>query len=153
MNDNLHPSILIRLLSIGFFLVFALAALAWFFLSMNDLMTAFSSGLPVVSFDKGSTYMLGAGIGGLIIAIGGVVQGLLRKNLTPKAKTLFAKSLIFSLILMFGLPHIVHYAVTSYTQKEDYHLCNDATYRWVLYSKLYYTKNNMACNELVEQKK
>lgn len=152
MNDQLHPSILVRLLSIGFFLVFALAALVWFALSMNNLTTAFSSGLSVVSFDKGSTYMLGAGIGGLIIVIGGVIQGLLRKNLTARAKTLFARSLIFSLILMFGFPHIAHYAVTSYTQNKNYHVCSDATYRWVLYSKFYYTKNSLVCNELVEQR-
>lgn len=152
MNDELHPSILVRLLSIGFFLVFALAALAWFTLSMNDLASALLSGLPVVSFDKGSTYMLGAGIGGLVIVIGGVIQGLLRKTLTPRAKTMFARSLAFSLILMFGFPHVAHYAVTSYTQQENYQVCRDATYRWVLYSKFYYTKNNLACNELVEQK-
>ncbi len=152
MNDELHPSVLVRLLSISFFLVFALAALAWFALSMNDLTTALSSGLPVVGFDKGSTYMLGAGIGGLIIAIGGVIQGLLRKILTRRAKTLFARSLIFSLILMFGFPHIAHYAVISYTQHENYQVCSDATYRWALYSKFYYTKNNLACSELVKQK-
>lgn len=152
MNDELHPSILVRLLSIGFFLVFALAALAWFAISMNDLTTALSSGLPVVSFDMGSTYMLGAGIGGLIIVIGGVIQGLLQKNLAHRTKTLFARSLIFSLILMFGFPHIAHYFVTSYTQQKDYQICNDATYRWFLYSKFYYTQNNLACNELVEHK-
>ena len=120
---------------------------------MNDLATALSADLPVVSFDKGSAYMLGAGIGGLIIVIGGVMQGLLRKNLTPRAKTLFSRSLIFSMILMFGFPHIVHYAVTSYTQQENYQVCSDATYRWVLYSKFYFTKNNLVCSELVKQKK
>jgi hypothetical protein len=151
MNDELHPSVLVRLLSIGFFLVFALAALAWFALSMNDLATALSSGLSVVGFDKGSTYMLGAGIGGFIVVIGGVFQGLLRKNLTTRAKTLFARSLMFSLILMFGFPHIAHYAVNSYAEQENYQVCSDATYRWALYSKFYYTKNNLACSELVEQ--
>ena len=152
MNDELHPSILVRLLSIGFFLVFALSALVWFALSMKNLTTAFLSGLPVVGFDKGSTYMLGAGIGGLIIVVGGVAQGLLRKNLSASTKTLFSRGLIFSLILMFGFPHIVHYAVTSYTKNTNYHVCNDATYRWVLYSKFYYTKNNLTCNEFVEQR-
>ncbi len=152
MNDEQHPSILVRLLSIGFFLVFALAALAWFALSMSDLISALSSGRPVVSFDKGSAYMLGAGIGGLLFVIGGVMQGLLRKKLTPRAKTLFARSLIFSLILMFGFPHIAHYVVASYAQQENYKICSDATYRWFLYSKFYYTKNNLVCNELAEQK-
>ena len=115
MNDEQHPSILVRLLSIGFFLVFTLAALAWFTLSMSDLISALSSGRPVASFDKGSAYMLGAGIGGLLFVIGGIMQELLRKNLTHRAKPLFARSLIFSLILMFGFPHIAHYVVASYT--------------------------------------
>lgn len=153
MNDEQNPSILVWLLSVGFFLVFALAALAWFILSMSELISALLNSRPVVSFDKGSTYMLGAGIGGVLFVIGGVMQGLLRKNLAPKAEALFAKSLIFSLILMFGFPHITHYVVASYTQKKNYRICSDATYRWLLYSKFYYTKNSMVCNELTEQKK
>lgn len=152
MNDEQNPSTLVRLLSVGFFLVFALAALAWFIFSMSELISALLSDRPVVGFDKGSTYMLGAGIGGLLFVIGGVMQGLLRKKLTPKAESLFTKSLIFSLILMFGFPHIAHYVVASYTQHKNYRICSDATYRWILYSKFYYTKNNMACNELAEQK-
>ena len=40
MNDEQNPSILVRLLSVGFFLVFALAALAWFILSMSELISA-----------------------------------------------------------------------------------------------------------------
>lgn len=153
MNDEQNPPILVRLLSVGFFLVFALAALAWFIFSASELISALLSGRPVVGFDKGSMYMLGAGIGGLLFVIGGVMQGLLRKNLTPKAEALFTKSLIFSLILMFGFPHTAHYVVVSYTQQKNYKICSHATYRWLLYSKFYYTKNSMVCNELAEQKK
>lgn len=153
MNHEQSPSILVRLLSIGFFLLFALAALAWYIFSMTDLTSAHLSGQSVVSFDKGSTYMLGAGIGGLLFVIGGVMQGLLRKRLTPKAESLFTKGLIFSLILMFVLPHITHYAVATYTQHKNYSVCRDASYRWLLYTKFYYANTDTACKDLAEQKR
>lgn len=153
VNDEQNSSIVVRFLSVGFFLIFALAALVWFILSMNVLISDLLREQPVISFDKGSMYMLGAGIGGLLFVTGGVLQGLLRKNLTPKSESFFAKSIIFSLILMFGLPHVTHYAVARYTHQKNYSICSDATYRWLLYSKVYYTKDSMVCDELAEQKK
>lgn len=149
MNDNVHSSVIVRLLSIAFFLAFAIAALVWFLLSMDSLVVSLKEEASLVSFDKGSTYMLGAGIACFIIFIGGVIQGILRNNLTPRAKTIFSRSLIFSVILMFGFPHMVHYAVTSYTQKKNYRVCSNATYRWALYSKFYYAKTDLDCSRLV----
>lgn len=152
MGDEQNTSILVRFLSVAFFLVLALAALAWFIVSVSELVSDLLFGRSVVSFDKGAIYMLGAGLAGLLFAIGGVMQGLLRKNLTPKIEVLFTKALMFSLILMFGFPHVAHYVVASYTQQKNYRLCSDATYQWLLYSKLYYTSSSEACNELVKEK-
>lgn len=153
MDYDQSPSILARLSGIGFFLLFAIAALAAYIFSMTKLTSAFLSGQPVVSFDKGSTYFLGAGIGGFLFVIGGVREGLLRTTLTAKEASLFSKGLIFSLFLTFALPHITHYAIATYTQYKNYSICRDASYRWLLYSKFYYTNTELACDELVEQKR
>lgn len=97
-------------------------------------------------------YMLGGGICCLLLSIGGIMQGLLRVKLTAKLEGLFTKGVVGSLILMFGFPHLSHYAVANYTQQRSYVDCSDLTYRWLLYSKFYYTKSGVECGELVSDK-
>jgi len=146
------PSTLVRFLSVGFFLILTLSALAWFVVSIIGLAFQFRMNDAVVGFDKGSMYMLGAGLGLLLLTIGGVMQGLIGKELTPKQEALFAKGLISSLILMVTFPQLTHYIVANYAQKQNYIVCKNATYRWLLYSKIYYVKNETACIELVNEK-
>jgi len=152
MKSEQLPSALARFLSVGFFLVLTLSALAWFVFSIIGFITQFRMNNVVVGFDKGSMYMLGIGLGLLLLTIGGVMQGLFKKKLTPKKETLFARGLVFSLILMVTFPQLTHYLVANYSQKQNYIVCSDATYRWLLYSKIYYAKNETACNELVNEK-
>lgn len=147
-----YKEILVKFFSIGFLILFTLACLLWFVINLNALISGIFNDLPIISFDKGSTYMLGAGIFGLVIIIAAFIKVRLKKTLATKSTTFFVNSLIFSFILMFGFPHIAHYAVNRYAQQENYKVCNAATYRSRLYSIFYYTKTNFDCNKLVEQR-
>src|SRR5690606_22518155 len=97
-----------------------------------------------------SMYMLGCGIGLLLLTIGGVMQGIFGLELTPKKQSLFTRGIVVSLALMVVFPQLTHYVVNKYAQKQHYSICNDASYRWFLYSKLYYTKSKIACDELIK---
>ncbi|VAW90479.1 hypothetical protein MNBD_GAMMA17-1731 [hydrothermal vent metagenome] len=152
MDGEQRPSTLARFISVAFFLILTLSSLTWFTVSIIGFISQFLLNDPVVEFDKGSMYMLGIGLGLLLLTIGGVMQGLLGKKLTPQKETLFTRGLVFSLIIMFGFPHLTHYVVANYAQQRNYSVCSDASYRWLLYSKFYYTKNGMACNKLVSKK-
>lgn len=152
MNEDEKPSLLMRLLSIAFFLMLALSALAWFSVSIIELISQFHLREPVVGFDKGSMYMLGIGFGLFLLTIGGVMQGVLGQTLTPKKETLFRRGMVISLILMVFVPQITTYVVGKYAYKHHYSICNDATYRWLLYSKYYYTESKIACVKLVNRK-
>lgn len=153
MGNDQQSSIIVRLSSVAFFLVFAVTALAWFTISITSLISQFTLNDPVVEFDKGSIYMFGGGLCCLLITAGGIMQGLLGKKLTFKLERLFTIGIVGSLILMFGVPHLTHYAVANYTQQRHYSVCSDVTYRWLLYSKFYYTKSDIDCAELVSKKK
>lgn len=152
MGNDQQPSIIVRLLIVACFFACAVMALAWFIISITSLISQFASNDPVVEFDKGSIYMLGGGGFFLLITAGGIMQGLLGKKLTLKLDRLFTRGIVGSLILMFGVPHLTHYAVASYAQQRNYSVCSDVTYRWLLYSKFYYTKSDMDCAELVSKK-
>jgi len=152
MENEQQSSVIVRLSSVAFFLVFAVAALTWFAISITRFITQFTLNGPVVEFDKGSMYMLGGGLCCLLITAGGIIQGLLEKKLTSKLESLFTRGIIGSLILMFGFPILTHHAVAYYAQQRNYSVCSDATYRWLLYSKFYYAKTDMGCNELVVNK-
>ena len=151
MNDE-SPSLLVRLLSIAFFSILTLAALAWFFISLVGLISQFHLRDPVIGFDKGSMYMFGIGLGLLLLTIGGVMQGMLGQELSQKKETLFKRGIVISLILMFSFPQLTNYLVDKYAYSHHYRICTDVTDRWLLYSKFYYTESKEACEKLVSEK-
>ena len=128
MKSEQRPSVLVQFLSVGFFLILTLSALTWFVFSIMGFITQFRMNDTVVGFDKGSMYMLGIGLGLLLFTIGGVMQGLLEKKLTPKKETLFTRGLVFSLILMVTVPQLTHYLVTNYSRKQNYIVCSDVLF-------------------------
>jgi len=67
MNDEQRPPLITRILSGALLSALTLAALAWFFISVTELISKFRLGDPVVGFDKGSMYMLGCGLGLLLL--------------------------------------------------------------------------------------
>lgn len=152
MQTEQQSSPMARFLSVGFFLVLTIASLAWFFVSTTSLISQIRLNAPIIGFDKGSVYMLGIGLGLLLLSVGGIMQGILGKALTPANESLFKKGIVISILLMFLLPHAVHYGVSQYTQKQHYTLCNEATYRWFLYSKFYFTNNASGCDALIREK-
>lgn len=151
MQTEQQSSPMARFLSVGFFLVLTIASLAWFFVSTTSLISQIRQNAPIIGFDKGSVYMLGIGLGLLVLTAGGIMQGILGKTLTPAKESLFMKGIVTSLVVAFLLPHAVHYGVSQYTQKQHYDICNPATYRWFLYSKYYYTDTPSNCDALVGQ--
>ena len=114
MNDDKSPSLLVRILSITFFSILTLAALAWFSISLVGLISQFHLRDPVVGFDKGSMYMLGIGLGLLLLTIGGVMQGMLGQELTEKKESLFKTGIVISLILTVSFPQLTNYVVDKY---------------------------------------
>ena len=89
MNEGQSSSLLVRILCVALFLVLAFGAFAWFFISAAGLISQFLIENPVVGFDKGSMYMLGCGLVLLLLAIGGMMQGVFGLELTPKKATFF----------------------------------------------------------------
>ena len=144
MNKEQKPSLLIRLLSVTFFCILTSTSLTWFFISVYKLQQQLTTNSPIVTFDKGSMYMLGGG------TVGGVLQGIFNIELTEKRESLFKKLMVLNLLLIFILPQLSHYLLNRYINKQHYSIRNKATYHWFLYSKYYYTNNQVTCNQLLK---
>ncbi|MBU3068583.1 hypothetical protein KOI40_02065 [Aestuariicella sp. G3-2] len=111
-----QSSLVARVLSVAFFLLLTVAAFFWFVVSITELISQIHQNAPVIEFDKGAVTMLEIGLGLLLLTVGGMIQGLFGKDLTPKYESLFTKGIVVSILLVFLLPHAVHYGVSQYTQ-------------------------------------
>lgn len=151
MSADDKPSILVRVSSLSFFVILAFGSLLWFSFSLIKLIYELLEIPVVISFDKGSMYMLGGGVAAILFSIGGVVQGVLEKKMSPKLESCLSKAIITSLVFMFGFPHISHYAVSSFLKSRNYLHCDEAGYGWLLYRKIYYTRDGAVCAELVKK--
>lgn len=153
MNEGQQASLLVRISSLMFFIGLTLGAFTWFSISAVGIISKFRMESQIIGFDKGSMYALGCGIGLLSITIGGVIQGILKLDLTPKQNLLFSRTIIASILLMVIVPQAAHYTVDKLVTNKNYSVCEKASYRWLFYTKLYYTKSREACDELVKKKK
>lgn len=152
MIQEQPPSLLVRISSVAFFVMLTLGAFIWFVISTTQLISKFRLESQVISFYKGSMYMLGCGLGLLLLTIGGIFQGIFKLELTTKQSSLLSRGIIVSLLLMILFPQLAHYIVDRNVQKQSYSICDDVSYRWLFYTKLYYTKSKDVCNELAKKK-
>lgn len=138
----------------GFFLFFLVTAacFVWFSWSAYDIVYSISSKAYAVYFDKGSLYMFGAGIGLASLSFAIFYEGILRRKPTNKITKGITRSALVGILLMFILPHSLHFLASKYLEEESYVVCDEMSYQWLLYKKLVYTTNQLACEALVQEK-
>lgn len=152
MLDNQPCSVFTRLLSVSFFLIFGLAALLWFGVSMSTLVSQLVAESPVVAFDKGAMYMLGVGSALLLLAAGGFLHGVMGKKQTKAGDSIFKRGVIVCFLVLIVFPQAAQFIVNRYALGHSYQTCESAGYRWLLYSKYYYTKDDAECDRLSQGK-
>jgi hypothetical protein len=152
MVQHGSSTILARFGGLFLFFVLTTACFVWFAWSAYSIVDSISSKADVVYFDKGSLYMLGAGIGLASLTLAILYEGILRRNLTSKITMVITRSALIGVSLMFILPHVLHYLASTYLTDENYVVCDEASYQWLLYKKLVYTTNQLTCEVLVQEK-
>jgi len=151
VHDSNTPSLLTRLSGFSFFCLLTIACFTWFIWSAFNLISQIQDGSSVISFDKGSMYMLGAGIGLAILTLGGLYQGVMRLKFSTKQERVIRDGVIAGIIIMFVFPHVVHYPVSEIMKERNYYRCEKMSYRWLLYKKLIYTDTLRTCESLVRE--
>lgn len=144
MEGREKPSLGIRIFTPLFFISGSLAALLWFFVRMFNI---FIGALPeIVIFDKGSFYMLGVGVGMLILAIVTVQEGWLDKPLSKKQSAYLTKGALIGIALIFTAPHLVHYFADDYLLNQGYTVCDKASHQWLFIRDIAYISDSIECN-------
>ncbi|MFL0796328.1 MAG: hypothetical protein K6L73_02415 [Cellvibrionaceae bacterium] len=96
-------------------------------------------------FDKGSFYMLGVGVGMLILAIVTVQEGWLGKPLSKRQLAFLTKSAFVGIALIFTVPHLTHYSANKYFLEQGYKVCDDASHQWLFVRDIVYIKRSIEC--------
>lgn len=152
MKESTTPSLQTKIISLAFFVFLAAGSLLWFGKSVVSLYHQFHFHEAIVAFDKGAMYMFGVGAGLLLLIGGGVLQGLLGREPNDAAKKIFKGGVIFSLTLTIALPQLAHYWVSHSAKAQNYDVCNEAGYQWLMYQKIYYTDSRDSCDRIARDK-
>ena len=150
METRDPPSLLNKVIGPPLFLVGGLSASLWFFYRAIFFIDNISS--PLVLFDKGSYYMLGVGVGLLSLGFVTAIEFWGGKPITSKQNTIFSRLAISGVILLFVVPHLVHFAADKYLNKHGYTVCEEASHRWLFVRDIVYIAETIECSSSIKVK-
>lgn len=150
MEKGDSPSLIDRIGTPIFLLSLGAGAIIWFVYRVFSLFSNGSS--PVVTFDKGSYYMLGIGVGLLALSYMIIREFWLRRPLTDEQTSLFSRIAISGVILAFLFPHIAHFSADKYLKKHGYTVCEEASHQWLFFRDVVYVQSFIECNASLKNK-
>lgn len=132
------------------FLLGGVSALAWFIYRIGILIQGSDS--QIVLIDKGSYYMLGVGIGMLDLSFVVIWEQWLAKPLTKTVTKIFSRLAVASVVLLFALPHAIHYLADVNLKSKGYLVCEEASHQWLFVRNIVYIQQPMECSESLRSK-
>ncbi len=150
MDGREKPSLGVRIFAPLFFISGSLSALLWFFFRVFDMFFGDLSKIEV--FDKGSFYMLGVGVGMLILAVVTVQEGWLGKPLSQRQSAYLTKAAFVGIALIFTVPHLAHYSANKYLLGQGYTVCDEAAHQWLFVRDIVYIQPSVACSADLKKK-
>lgn len=151
MMDKVKPSLPERLLGSSLFLTLSIAGMVWFILSVSSSVSGVINLDPVLTFNKGAMYLLGASIAAFSLFIGVAYHSIFLRKVSGKVEKVLIKSAVFGIVIMVFVPQIAHYSVSRIVLERQYIECHQAEYSWLLYKKYVYTKNQDICQNLATE--
>lgn len=144
MEGRIKPSLAVRIFAPLFFILGSLAALLWFFYRLFELF--FGNFSEIEIFDKGSFYLLGVGAGMFILAFTTVQEAWFDKPLSDQQASLLTKGALLSIVLLFSLPHVIHYFADVNLKSQGYTVCEEASHQWRFVRDIVYIKDSVECS-------
>ncbi len=132
--------------SLLLFSIFSLGSLAWFLIELYSLFSQISNHQAYISFNKGSMYLLGVGLGSLILTWLMLYGSVFKKTLTERLNRFYTRLVLSSILLLFIFPQLVHYPLESYLQSEEYKECHELSHRWLHAQTIIYSKSSFSCS-------
>ncbi len=145
MEKRDPPSLLNRIIGPPLFLVGGMAAFSWFVYRFIALVQNIAE--PMVVFEKGSCYLLGVSMGLLSLGTVAALEFWGGRPISPRQNNIFSKMAIFGLVLLFVFPHLSHWIIDKYLEKNDYTICTKASYQWLFIRDIVYLRPSMECTD------
>jgi len=145
MKDREKPSWAIRIFGPMLIIFISFGAMTVFFYRVFLLFHGISS--EIVIIEKGSFYLFGVGAGALPLALVCVQEFWIGKLLSRKQARILTRMAIGGVIIMFTLPHLMHFSLDYFLKKEGYSVCKEASHQWLHVRNIVYTQDPAECIE------
>ena len=152
MNEQLVQPFHVRIFSVLLFVLLPIACLVWFGSSLNDLVSDLMNMRNIITFDKGSMYMLGAGVGTLSFSVAVVYSAIFQRKVSFSVEKLVIKIALISIVVMFVLPQAAHLLINNVISDKGYQECVPLSHRGLRYDEYVFTQNEETCINLVAEK-
>jgi hypothetical protein len=151
MTGEVKSSLPERFLGSFLFLSLSIAGTVWFILSAFSSVSDVISSNPVLTFNKGAMYMLGASIAAFSLFIGVAYHSIFLRKVPLKVEKTLMRWAVFGILIMILVPQVTHFAVGRIVHERQYIECHQAEYSWLLYKKYVYTRNQVVCQNLATE--
>jgi hypothetical protein len=150
VSEGKKPGWAARIFGALFLVSFVIVAFVFFFYGLSSFFGSLSADLVVIM--KGSFQMLGAGIGLSALIFAGIYESWLGKRLTEKQVSITMKVALGGVILIFTLPHVIHYAMGSALERKGYSVCDAASRKSPHNPEIVYIRQPLECTKDVEKR-
>jgi len=152
MSEQVVQPFYIRVFSVLLFVLLPIACLAWFGSSLTSLIFDLINMRNIITFDKGSMYMLGAGVGVLSLAIAVVYTAIYQRKVSFSVEKVLIKIALIAMVVMFVLPQVAHLSIDHVISDNSYLECEPLSHRGLRYSEYVFTQDEQTCINLVAEK-
>ncbi len=109
MTGEVKTSLTERFLGAFLFFSLSIASIVWFIFSASSSFSEIISSDPVLIFNKGAMYMLGASIGAFSLSIGVAYHNIFFRKVPEKIEKILMRGAICGVLIMILVPQIAHF--------------------------------------------
>lgn len=145
MTSELMERRWLQLLAAIIFVGMSLGSMTFFLSGAGTLIRELLGGASIITFDTSVYRFSGVAIGTAGMAGSMVVVAIYQKN-PPKAASIWVgRCLMAGVMLMFLLPHIIHFPLERYLFNSGYKICEPKSYATRSYRSVAYANSVPAC--------
>ncbi|WP_219701563.1 hypothetical protein [Marinomonas lutimaris] len=140
-------SLIYKVLVIMAFFSFSAGIIFYSMSQMYMLISQIWSHSPVMTYDRGSIFGFGAGLGLLFLTLLMFTKGFLGDSIANRFFPIFKYGLIFSFFCIIFMPFITDHMISNHVNKLGYVNCQSAKVKgtWSIYDTSYYTETSDRC--------
>lgn len=132
--------------AILFFTLLGIGSLFVFTSVFINMLVDMNTQPEIININKGAYYLFGVGMASLFLVFDVVYSKVLKKEISKNMHRQLTRIGVGSIVVVFVLPHIIHFAAADYLEKAHYQVCESRSTQWLFVRTIVYTKS-LPCGE------